>query len=218
MKRIRPTPRLNDQAYRVARRAAGKISLASGIPERWIIVPPDTSNKVGICWFSIGVATNECVADTVAAAPTVFVTVTPPLDEVHVAEYPIIVAPPAFAGGPYVTRIAAKPADTVTAVGALGATLPEVTQNNPVTPPTVMTTDVEVAGTAAAVTRIRTVWPLVTLPAALVNAPPLIENSPLVIVIAAAAVMPVIVTGFDITSEFGETLDCAAKSISSGIV
>jgi len=45
---------------------------------------------------------------------------TPPLEDVQVAEYPVIAAPPSLAGTPKFTMIEASPAVADTAVGAPG--------------------------------------------------------------------------------------------------
>ena len=86
------------------------------------------------------------------------------------------------------------------------------------TPPTVKVACV-VAPKVAAVARLTTtVWPLVTVPAALVKVPPFIEYPPLAMLMGAAVLMPEMVIAADVTFAFNAAPVTAVRLNESGVV
>ena len=103
-------------------------------------------------------------------------------------------------------------------VGMLGAVMsePVVTLNVADTPPTVSVVTETVLGVGGVVSNNATVCPLDTVPVAEVQAPPFIEYCPPTTDTFVGAVVPVMVTAFDVYTVFNAAPVCDVKENGSG--
>jgi hypothetical protein len=126
---------------------------------------------------------------------------------------PVIVTVFEVCDDPAVTLVSAVNENAFGVV--LGAAV--VTRKLPETPETVSVAVVVVEKLADDVCRRATVLPFTIVPAAVVNAPPFTLYEPPVAEIGTAAVMPVIVTVFDVTTVLRATLVCGVKLNGFGV-